>query len=373
MSALLPMRMVKLVLLWLLMATQLWAAEKPLPSDMAGYFQAPDQFAGKLGEYRSPLKFYDGREVKTAAEWPKRRAELLAKWQEVMGPWPELIAHPKLEILSSTNRDNFIQHRVKVQYATNQFHEGYLLIPTGKGKFPAILVPFYEPETSVGLAGKPLRDFARQLAKRGFVTLAIGSPGGSAFKPDIAGAKCQPLSYHAYVAANCANALAELPEVDANRIGVVGHSYGGKWAMFAACLYEKFACGVWSDPGVAFDEQRTNVNYWEPWYLGKETGMERKRGLPTADNPRTGAYKIMVEQGMDLPEFQALMAPRPFLVSGGVEDQPSRWVALNHAVAVNKLLGYTQRVGMSNRPLHDPTEESNELIYRFFEFHLLGK
>lgn len=344
-----------------------------LPKELKPYFQPPAEFDGKMGSYRSPLKFYDGSEVKSAAEWPKRRAELLAKWHEVMGPWPELLAHPKLEILSSTNRENFIQHKVKVQYAATQFHEGYLLVPKGEGKFPAVLVPFYEPETSVGLAGKPLRDFALQLAKRGFVTLAIGSPGGSAWKPDTAGAKCQPLSYHAYVAANCANALAELPQVDARRIGVVGHSYGGKWAMFAACLYDKFACGVWSDPGVAFDEQRSNVNYWEPWYLGKADGPERKRGLPSAENPRTGAYKIMVEQGMDLPEFQTLMAPRPFLVSGGAEDQPARWIALNHAVAVNKLLGFKERVGMTNRPLHDPTEESNEVIYRFFEFHLMGK
>ncbi len=349
------------------------AAEATFPSELAPYFQPPAEFAGKLGDYRSPLKFHDGTAVKTAAEWPKRRAELLAKWQEVMGPWPELVANPKLEILSTTNRENFIQHRVKVQYGATQFQEGYLLMPKGKGKFPAVLVPFYEPETSVGLAGKPLRDFALQLTKRGFVTLSIGSPGGSAYEPDVAGAKCQPLSYHAYVAANCFNALANLPEVDAKRIGVMGHSYGGKWAMFAACLYDKFACGVWSDPGIAFDEQRTSVNYWEPWYLGKEDGVTRKRGLPTKENPRTGAYKVMVEQGMDLPEFQALMAPRPFFVSGGSEDFPSRWTALNHPMSVYKLLGLENRVGMSNRPKHDPTEESNELVYRFLEYHLMGR
>ena len=59
----------------------------------------------------------------------------------------------------------------------------------------------------------------------------------------------QPLSYLAYVAANGYNALANLPEVDPERVGVMGHSYGGKWALFASCLYDKFACGVWSDPG----------------------------------------------------------------------------------------------------------------------------
>ena len=93
------------------------------------------------------------------------------------------------------------------------------------------------------------------------MTLAIGSPGGDARKPEIGDAKCQPLSYLGYISANCAQALANLPEVDAARIGVVGHSYGGKWAMFAACLSDRFACGVWSDPGIAFDEKRPSANY----------------------------------------------------------------------------------------------------------------
>jgi hypothetical protein len=61
------------------------------------------------------------------------------------------------------------------------------------------------------------------------------------------------------------------------------------------------------------------------------------------------------------------MAPRPFLVSGGAEDQPERWKALNHAIAGNNLLGHQNRVAMTNRRGHSPTLESNEQIYQFFE------
>ena len=75
----------------------------------------------------------------------------------------------------------------------------------------------------------------------------------------------------------------------------------------------------------------------------------------------------MIETGRDLHELHALMAPRPFLVSGGAEDTPARWTALNHAVAVNKLLGFEKRVAMTNRPTHAPTEESNEQLYLFFD------
>src|SRR6185369_6746228 len=153
-------------------------------------------------------------------------------------------------------------------------------------------------------------------------------------------------------------------------IGVVGHSYGGKWAMFASCLFEKFACAVWSDPGIVFDETRPNVNYWEQWYLGFEPGRKRLPGVPWEENPRSGAYKRLWDEKHDLHELHALMAPRPFLVSGGAEDPPERWRALNHAVAVNALLGATNRVAMTHRATHSPTAESNEALYSFFEYYL---
>jgi hypothetical protein len=287
-----------------------------------------------------------------------------------MGTWPPLIDKPKIEYLQTVHRENFTQNKVRVEIAPGQTDAGYLLIPEGAGPFPAIVVPFYEPETSTGQNKKPLVDFGYQLARRGFVTLSIGSPGGDARKPDGNGKKLQPLSFLGYVGANCYNALAALPNVDPKRIGIVGHSYGGKWAMFASCFYDKFAAAAWSDPGIVWDEKRANINYWERWYLGLDPEVYRKEGLVTDKNPRTGAYKTLVETGHDLQEVHALMAPRPFLVSGGAEDSPARWVVLNHAIAVNKLLGYDNRVAMTNRPAHQPTVESNEAIYLFFEHFL---
>jgi hypothetical protein len=344
-------------------------AAAPLPDDLAPYFKPPVGMTEPDPELRSPLQFADASVAKTPEDWARRREEIRRRWMEIMGAWPALLEKPKLVVLEKEPRENFTQCRIEVEVAANQMTKGYLLIPNGAAKAPAVFVPYYEPETSIGLK-VPLRDFAYQLARRGFVTLAIGSPGGDARQPELGGVQLQPLSYLGYVSANCAGALASLPEVDPARIGVVGHSYGGKWAMFAACLSERFACGVWSDPGIVFDEKRSNVNYWEKWYLGAQPGEPRKPGIPDTSNPRTGAYKTLVEQRMDLHELQALMAPRPFLVSGGAEDGPARWGALNHVIAVDRLLGYEQRVGMSNRPAHAPTLESNELIYRFFEHFL---
>ena len=339
---------------------------------IAPYFKAPAEFADQFGAYRSPLQFDDGTRVKTTADWPRRRKEIADAWHKLMGPWPPVLDKPKVETLSESRRDNFTQSRLRIQIAPDQTGDGWLLVPDGRGPFPAALVVFYEPETSVGLNPKqPTCDFALQLTRRGFVTLSVGTPGGNAWKPELGKAHCQPLSYHAYVAANCWQVLANRPDVDSRRIGVVGHSYGGKWAMFAAALWDKFACVAVSDPGIVFDEKRSNVNYWEPWYLGFDPDHKRpKAGIPSDTNPRTGAYKKMIATGRDLHELHALIAPRPFLVSGGSEDPPARWVPLNHTVAVNQLLGQTDRVAMTNRKGHTPTEESNAALYAFFEHFL---
>ncbi len=353
-----------------------WALVEPhegrqaLGERLAPFFRPPAELANDLGMYRSPLRFQDGTPVRTLADWDRRRREIRRAWHEVMGPWPPIIEKPRIEYLEQERRENLTQHHIRLEIAPGRTTEdAYLLLPDGEGPFPAALVVFYDAKTGIGRGTAGLRDFAYQLARRGFVTLSLGGDPAMTY-PGKENPQLQPLSFHAYVAANGYNALASLPQVDAGRIGVLGHSYGGKWAMFASCLFDKFACGAWSDPGIVFDESRPNVNYWEPWYLGWEPGRTRKPGVPTAENPRSGAYKRLVESGNDLHELHALMAPRPFLVSGGSEDPPERWKALNHAIAVNRLLGQEHRVAMTNRPGHSPTAESNEQLYLFLEYVL---
>lgn len=353
------------IALWLSLLFSPLAAQEP-------FSQVPTAFAGMEATGSSPLVFRDGGRVLDADSWARRRLEILEQWHALMGAWPPVIEKPKMETLEASTREGGIsQHKVRVEIAPGQTGDGYLLLPAKAGKRPAVFVPYYDPETSAGLSEKPLRDFAWQLARRGFVTLCIGSPGGDARKPVLSsGARCQPLSYLAYVSANMWQALAALPQVDAARIGIVGHSYGGKWSLFGSCLWEKYACAVWSDPGIVFDETRGSINYQEPWYLGLDAAVTRKPGLVSPASPRTGAYKVLVEKGHDLHELHALMAPRPFLVSGGAEDPPKRWRDLKHAIAVNDLLGAKGRVAMTNREKHEPSEESNEQIYRFFEHWL---
>jgi len=342
------------------------------------YFTTPAAFRDDLGGYRSPLiRPADGGEIDTAAGWLQRRKELRSEWEALLGPWPPLIEQPAVEILGSTPREGYVQHRIRFNWLPEQTTEGWLLVPDAEGPHPAVLSVYYEPDTAIGEGG-PHRDFALQLVQRGFVCLSIGTTEAteaktySLYYPSLENAEVQPLSMLAYAAANAWYVLASQPQVDAERIGIVGHSFGGKWAMFAACLFDKFACAAWSDAGIVFDEARPNVNYWEPWYLGYHPPPWRERGSITAENPAHGLYVELRRTGRDLHELHALMAPRPFLVSGGSEDTLERWRPLNHSLAVNRLLGYENRVAMTNRPEHAPNADSNSVLYAFFE-HFLAR
>lgn len=347
--------------------------EKPW-SHILPYFTPPTQWENEFGHYQSPLQFANGKMARTPEDWSCRRVEILNEWHSLMGQWPPINSRPKVETLQTERRGNLLQIRIRFKWMPNEFTTGYMLIPEGASKCPAVLTVYYEPETAIGMKDKNL-DFAYQLACRGFVTLSIGTTDATnagtyaLYYPDIDKAKVQPLSMLAYAAANAWHVLAARPEVDPQRIGIVGHSFGGKWAMFAACLFDRFAAVAVSDPGIMFGTH-PSINYWEPWYLGWHPRPWRKRGLITDDNPAYGLYPDLMRQNHDLHELHALLAPRPFLVSGGEVDPPERWLALNHLVRVNRLLGYTNRVGMTNRSAHEPSEESNEILYSFFEHFL---
>ena len=342
------------------------------------FFSVPAEYKNQYGKYNSPLKFYDGSPVKTREDWQRRREEILGRWHEMMGVWPPLIKDQEMEITESTRKDGYTLHHIKFYWTRNDQTEGYLLVPDGEGKKPAVITVFYEPETAAGF-GRPTPDldFAYQLTKRGFVTLSIGtkettnSKTYSLYYPNIENSQVQPLSLLAYAAANSWYVLSKVPEVDSTRIGIMGLSYGGKWAMFASCMFDKFASAVWSDGGIVFDELRSNANYWEPWYLGYYpppwNHTWRKKGLISEAK---GLYPKLIAEGYDLHELHALMAARPFLVSGGSLDTPERWIPLNHTIAVNKLLGFENRVAMTNRLTHLPNSESNEQAYLFLEYFL---
>ncbi len=106
---------------------------------------------------------------KNADDWLKRRKEIKDKWLNLIGHWPAIITNQKLEIIKTTEREDFKQHLVRFYWTPLEQTYGYLLEPNKKGKHPAVITVFYEPETAIGWGGKANRDFAYQLTKRGLL------------------------------------------------------------------------------------------------------------------------------------------------------------------------------------------------------------
>jgi hypothetical protein len=75
------------------------------PPELVEWFTPQEKYRADFGGFRSPLLFADGTPVRTAADWQRRRAEILATWHKLMGPWPPLIE--RLESQRESGRFRF--------------------------------------------------------------------------------------------------------------------------------------------------------------------------------------------------------------------------------------------------------------------------
>ena len=66
------------------------------------YFTPPVEFKDNYGDYRSPLKFYNGDTVRTKQDWREHQEEIRNRWMEMMGEW-HLVIDDRLFILHYCN------------------------------------------------------------------------------------------------------------------------------------------------------------------------------------------------------------------------------------------------------------------------------
>lgn len=119
--------------------------------------------------------------------------------------------------------------------------------------------------------------------------------------------------------------LETVPEIDARRVAVVGHSRNGKTALVAAAFDERFALAVPSQAGCGGTA---------PSRVAPDLAAPRANGRPTAETVAVinksfphwfaGSFKAFDAAPERLPFDQhaliALCAPRPVLVSNATED-----------------------------------------------------
>ena len=211
----------------------------------------------------------------------------------------------------------------------------------------------------VGLAGDPDQAYAAELAQRGYVVIAPdalafeernwSNPSGEAEYYELATRLVQGrtlLSKCLHDISVALDYLATRPEVDPQRIGFIGHSYGGRMAIWAPAIDDRIRASV-SNCGC--------VNYKQSFT--HDTGVQMEFCLPG------------VLQLGDVEDILKLVAPRALLLQATADDKWSRGAEAMFAYAESAfpkgklVLGYWPGD-------HLFTPEMRKNAYRFLDQHL---
>lgn len=263
--------------------------------------------------------------VATPADWQHRRAEIIRGMEQVMGKLPGDDRRVPLELTIEEEADAgaYVRRLVTYQSEPESRTPAYLCIPKtvldGGGKAPAVLC--LHPTDNkvghkvvVGLGGRAGRQYAAELAERGYVTLSPSYPHLANYWPNL-----QRLGYQSgtmkavWDNIRGLDLLASLPFVDSSRgFGAIGHSLGGHNTIYTAVFEPRITVLVSS---CGFD---SFLDYYggaeQSWYFGK--GWCQIRYMPILSNYRGRLETIP----FDFPELLGAVAPRSFFVNAPLHD-----------------------------------------------------
>jgi hypothetical protein len=135
--------------------------------------------------------------------------------------------------------------------------------------------------------------------------------------------------------------LQTLPEVDPNRIGMIGKSYGGTMTAYTTALDPRIKAAVVSGYLSTLDDALSMRA------LGNYCGAQYLQGL--------------LEWG-DIPDVFGLIAPRPLLVEAGTRDDCFTYP--DTTAAYVRLQTLYQAAGVPERLTRDVAEVGHEYILR---------
>jgi len=256
--------------------------------------------------------------VKSIQDWEKRKAHIREQMQSVMGPvpTPENPVPLNVKVLEETTFDGLVRKKSAYHTDSNTLSvNAYLFLPDRSKAKPVPAVLCLHQTTKVGkeepagIAGLPHLHYALELAQRGYVTLAPDYPSFGEYVYEFG----PQTGYRSgsmkaiYDNIRAIDLLTSLPEVDADRIGCIGHSLGGHNTMFTAAFDERIKAIV----------SNCGFTRFHKYYGGKLKGWTSPRYMPVInDQHRNDPNQVP----FDFPEIIGIFAPRPFLASSPIND-----------------------------------------------------
>ena len=311
--------------------------------------------------------------VKTPADWGKRRVHALAGMEAVMGPLPDAAHRVPADLKVEEEKDAGKHVRKTVTFAAEKGDRvtAYLLVPNGlKGKAAAMLCLHQTVHTGkdepAGLWGSQNLHYARELADRGYVCLVPDYPGFGGYNPDAYALGYQSVTMKGiWNHMRAVDVLRDLPEVDGDRIGVIGHSLGGHNALFVAAFDPRIKAAVTSCGFTSF-----------PKYLGGDLKVwaQKKYYMPRIASVYGNDPKRMP---FDFPEVLGAIAPRAVFVNAPAKDYFDLSGVKDCVAAANpvyELLGAKGKLAAAHPECgHDFPPEVREQAYRVIDRELAAK
>ncbi|MBQ2967887.1 MAG: acetylxylan esterase [Clostridia bacterium] len=198
---------------------------------------------------------------------------------------------------------------------------------------PAVVVPFYYPEAMLGFdpATQEICEkfteisMMRDLVKRGYITASADSyhltytnnvhskegldlwdEAGRRLRED--NPNWSGVGKLVSDTTLLIDAVASDCRVDNTRIGIAGHSLGGKMAFYTGCLDDRIKVILASDFGIGWEQ----TNWKDIWYWHN-----------TVDD--------LMEKQMDHAELLGVAAPKPFCLIAGKYDDETSWTLMSKA------------------------------------------
>lgn len=331
------------------------------PSDAAGPPVYPDKM--NLLVWRDA----EGREhpIRDAQDWQRRREHILANMERVMGPLPSPDRRVPLDVQVEQTEDLPTLVRKKITYAATQDYRvpAYLLVPRGlEGPAPAMLCLHGTggPQGRTAGLGADYPRYTLELAERGYVTIApdytlLGENQTDPARVGYVSGTMKGIWNHR----RAVDLLESLPEVDPQRIGVVGVSLGGHNSLFV---------GVF-DPRLKVIVTSSGFDSFTDYMGGKLDGWCQARYMPRIE---TVYGKDPRRVPFDFPEVLAALAPRHLYVHAPISDTNFQVESVKRCVAaaakIYGLLGAADRIVAVYPPGgHGYPKEDRELSYEFID------
>jgi dienelactone hydrolase len=304
--------------------------------------------------------------IRTNVDWETRRQHILANVQRVMGPLPKADSRVPLDVKSveETRAGKLVRRKITFQSdAADRVPAWVMFLDSPQSsKRPAVLclhqTTAVGKDEPAGIRGDAELKYALELAERGYIVIAPDYPSFGEHPYDFKSQQAYASGSMKAVSDNirAVDVLQSLPEVDRDRIGVIGHSLGGHSAMFTALFDERLKAIVSSCGFTTF--RKDDLPSW--------TGQ---RYMPRIATDFKNDVKLVP---FDFDEIVAAFAPRAFLACAAEQDDDFDVTGVKEVIAnarpVYERLGVPNNLAAHYPPTrHAFPIEARATAYQFLD------